>query len=541
MTNNSYNSRNVSLDLSHPDSLRAMAVLCTNKARKQKIKTITLHVSSSSQQSLTADWNCNNCEDDHITMDAQSMLAVFTMLGSFPQLRQVTVDLDLGTLPVGSLSVLLEGAQGLQILELRRVSIPTVVGRDLHKILRRATSLDTLTLRQCQGYSAVQAFLTHLPNLKHLELIGTKLSPQGTLTAGLLLRTCQNLQRLRLEDVPDLRDEHIQTLAASLAVDGDSSATLREFHLSSVSLGDVAGQAMAMLLQTTRFLQKVTLELGYWSQSGVSMAQILQQSTNLQHIQLLLPGRNQASVEHKARGVLAALATHPGVTHLKLTLHHTSCSQNVVAIEEDDRNNVMDSSSSSSCHGVSDSVWEALEEMLAHNHTLGSVIVMDTCFQVMELPPAIQATLDRNRAGLSRLLFGDDYYGQDNDVDEGRFHADYANAVINHKDNLDLVYFALSNHPTILSLCTGTADQQHDDMEASSPEQQAQDKTTRRNAPLSPPFFLPHKSKPPSPGSSISPNKLLRQGVRRLARGRWPRSKTTGSSRRTPTNTIRSL
>jgi hypothetical protein len=499
MSNNNRSSSHIAVDLCQRNSLRALAILCSTKGRKGKVKSAFVHVQDGSEWQAMED-------------TLQTMVAAFAMLGSLPNLRSLTMDLQHRTLPVESLLMLLEGARGLKELELRRVSIPGErTPESLHKVLLAHTSLQSLTFSHCQACEVVQAFISQLPLLLDLKIIDTKISGQETVSSMVLNGVCRRdqLRRLHLEDVPDLHDEHIRSLASTLA----TTRNLHQLHLSSISLGERAGRAVAKMLMTNNSINKVTLELGYWSKCGSAMAQVLQTNTSVTQLKVLLTGSHQASVENKARELLAALSgNYSNVTDVTLCILDTSTNPSRI-----------DGPLLDSFVNVHQ-VWKALDDVLETNHTLEKVVIMDACLQTIDTPASTQASLDRNRAGLSRLLYGTD---QDQDH-EDNFHEKYISAIIDHKNNLDLVYFAICNYPSILSFCD-SVDANSSPMGQESVTGDDQAIPTRKRDPPSPTSSFLFPSYTSKSRSTSTPTRFLQQGVRRL-RGRWNQQRGSKAS-----------
>lgn len=243
----------ITVDLTQVESLQAMAALVTLKGKRARVTSINIHMKNYLWQ-----------QDE---VNSETMLGVFALLPSFPNLISLTIDLADRTLPLSSLLVVLERPKKLKELHLRRLTITR--GQVLQTVLEEQCTLEKVKLSHVRGTAAVQAFMTHLPNLCSLELVSTKISDVGSLTSATVVAACQSpsLRCIRLEDVPDLQDEHVSAVTKVLS-SGASKSNLEELHLSSVSLGEESGSALTNLLLTTNILTKVTLDLGYWSQCG---------------------------------------------------------------------------------------------------------------------------------------------------------------------------------------------------------------------------------------------------------------------------------
>ena len=246
-----------------------------------------------------------------------------------------------------------------------------------------------------------------------------------------------------------MHNEHVQILANAL-IKAQSTTCLKEFHLISDNLGNVAGNAMATLLQTTSFLQKVTLRLGSWSSCAKKLTQVLAQNKSMTTCDVLLSARTKTRVHAKTMSVFEALAHNTTLKDLKVC--QSSCS---VAAEEDECNNncgLLNNCKSQNCHACSNdtALLQSLQETLEQNHSLETVVLVDDCFYPIALSEDVQSQLEMNRIGLSTLLDGtndDDLYNRTH------YQQDYVEAIIKAQEvnNMDAVFTALINNPMLLA------------------------------------------------------------------------------------------
>jgi hypothetical protein len=453
-------SKSIAVDVTQASCLRSLAAICSSKSKKFRVKSVQLFRKNSS---------CPWQEED---LTPEGMLAVFSLLARLSNLEYLTIDLDDRTLPLQSLVVLLEGTKQLRELQLRHVCLPGKPSQDLQKAMEGHTSLEKVSMLEVRGSPVVQTFMMYLPKLRSLELVGTKISSAAGLTSAVLIATCQSpcLREIRLEDIPDLIDLHIVALAKFLQKSPEKTH-LRKFHLSSVSVGDVAGSAITDLLLTTKFLRQVTLDLGSWEQSGNSASQVLTHNTTLTHLQVSVTGQLQAAVDQKVVEIFSALKTNRHLKSLRLGLNNDEAP--VVSIDP--------------------LVLETLELALDTNHTLEALTLVDDCDGPVSLPYSITSKLDQNRAGLSRLLHEPCQ----------NFHVPYMENIIQNKDSLDLVFFALSNHPMVLFSSAAESQQQQQEGALSVASNMIPSSSSSKKRLLSP--------------------KTIQRGVRRLATGRWGR------------------
>ena len=454
------------LDLSLPETLPALAALHSMKSRKQKIESVLVDCGGSGSGMNYASSGVSS---------SRTLVGLFTLVSSLPSLTRLTVDLGDRTLPPDALLVILQVATRLEELTLRHVVLSSGEERQqgLHQVLREhAVSLRRVVLDHCSGTASIQAFLTQCrQRLTHLEVIGTKISTMGTLTAQTLVAAVvgTSLTSLKLVDVPDLRDDHIVAFSQAMV---KATSQLQEFHLSSVSLGGPAAHAVVGLLQQAHVcaprLSRVSLQLGTDAVWGRGLAEVLASPSccTLTHLQVWISGQRQRSVDKQTIRLLRALQQNSS-NNTTSHHHHRLQELHIIQTPSSSNNNSSNSSTGLEDHPTTLPLEEAvqctLEETLRTNHTLGRLILQNESTHhgliTYDLTHALEFKLTQNRVGLSPLLYSANTAEEETNNNQTAFHQKYVSAVLQGKDDLDLVFLALSNHPSLaMNVLAGGSD-----------------------------------------------------------------------------------
>ena len=505
-SNKKRNRSQLHLDLSLPETLPALAALHSMKSRKQKIRYVSV---------------CCGIEMNYTSSGISSsstLVGVFTLLSSLPSLTSLTIDLGDRTLPLDALLVILRVASRLSQLTLKHVVLPGERGQELHKTLQEhAWSLQRVVLDHCSGTASIQALMTQPPRLARLEVIGTKISTMGTLTSQILVAAVvgTSLTSLKLTDVPDVQDEHIVSWCHAM-VSTARPTNLQELLLNSVSLGVPAGDALEALLQQAPVwapqLTRVSLQLGTDAVWGKGMASVLASETcTLTHLQLWVTGNRQRSVDKQTVRLLRALRQSSSSSRLQdLHIVQNPCSSSSAEVYLP---------TTTTLPLEEGCVSQALEETLQVNHTLGRVVLQNEThhgLMTYELPHSIEFKLTQNRVGLAALL-----YSTHPEMTDEAFQQQYVSAVVDGKDDLDLVFLAVSNHPALaLDVLAGCEETNTEAPEATSGSDTENVDSTA--TPTSPYSFLKISSKT---------NRKFRQGVVKRFGNRRPWTASTTSSK----------
>lgn len=361
-----------------------------------------------------------------IKMDIHALIEVFLSLGELPRLSTVTLDLSNLQVPVAALTALLRGATFLRELQLTNIQLVGPI-EALEEALQAHTHLSRVRFIRCQGH-AIQSFMTELPSLKKLELRYTAIGVIANNDKNPWVRLGQStqLQSLTVQEVRELKSEHIVAFADSLlAQHVQGTCNLQELHLSSTT-GCVNGQQCAsavadlVIIHPRSTIKTLTLKFGQtWKTAGATTASLLRKTPSIASLCVQLTGKDIAV---QGQEIFDALTFNTTLKRLKICL---------------DQDQYLDGP-------IDQSFMDALEHLLVtNNHVLQSVGVLDENREKYSLPAVIRHKLELNASGLPKLLHN------------GHFSCDlstqdYIDAMIDYKDSLDAVFYALSNHPELL-------------------------------------------------------------------------------------------
>jgi hypothetical protein len=359
-----------------------------------------------------------------------ALIEAFRLLGELPRLERVTVDLSDLKIPVAALTELLKGTKVLKELHFMNVQLmgPTEA---LEKVLQAHKQLVHVRFMRCGG-AAIQSFMIHLPALKKLELRYT--------TVGRVSKSCRDpwvvlglsttLQSLTVQELTDLQTEHALAFVSALTEQQlRQTSQLMELHITSDSTSGVNGQAIGeavadlFMLYPLNTIKTLSLKLGKtWETAGATVASILQLNPRINSLCVDLTGKEATAVQ--AMAIFRALQNNSYVRRLKLCL---------------DRDMDLDEPLEVSFH-------HALHNLLLeHNHVLQSVTVLDENRDRYPLGAAIQHKLKLNASKVPALL-----HCTTATKNAQQHHRDYINAMIDSKDSHDVLFYAISNQPSLL-------------------------------------------------------------------------------------------
>jgi hypothetical protein len=261
------------------------------------------------------------------------LMAIFEALAELPNLQKLRVDF-VGRplrLPVAALSILLRRSLLLKQLVLEEVRLagtpeqleavaealrahPALEVVDLHCCVPADTSqatLDPLVSALAQVKTLTEVLLRNTriasnrrvnnPN-NNFNLIPNNLvngnnnnnaeeeedtSINTNWEGTSLTALCQSpsLRILTFRDMAEIRDKHVELMAASLR----SNDTLRELTLCSSHLGERSGRAMGRVLQVNRHLQKLEIQLNS-GEHAIPVTEVLQANSSLKRLDLYFNG-----------------------------------------------------------------------------------------------------------------------------------------------------------------------------------------------------------------------------------------------------------
>jgi hypothetical protein len=205
---------------------------------------------------------------------------------------------------------------------------------------------------------------------------------------------------------------------------------LMELHMTSNNAsavnGQEVGQALAdlfLLQHSKNTIKMLTLKFGRtWETAGATAASILLLNPGINSLSVELTGKEATSVQAKA--IFKALRSNSHLRRLTLCL---------------DRDMHLDQPLEESFH-------QALQKLLLeHNHVLQSVAVLDEHREKYPLGSTVACKLLLNASGLPALL-----HGTAATASPEQQERDYIKVMIDSKDSLDLVFYALINQPCLL-------------------------------------------------------------------------------------------
>jgi len=363
----------------------------------------------------------------------------FTIFGQLPNLKRVTIDLSCLDLPVEALAALFQGTNTeLCELELRNLHL---VG-DCHVLdqaLQHATStLSSIKMESCHGVGILS--LMKAPGLqqfdmRYCEIDETKVSTsKDRHEAWTALGRSSTLQSLTLREIIDLKTENLVAFARALQWRQDHHQTnnngelLQELHIAASlrtlpeceeKFGSILSE---ILLHQQSSIQTLSLKFeDNWTNVGTAMAAVLEhqnRTSSAAPLTSMSVGLAGTTALKQATQVAHALASNASLERLKLCF---------------DQDRLLDGP-------LDESFVTAMESvLLEHNHTLEKLVLMDDNLDHFPLSLGMQEKLNLNASTLPRLLS----FGQADSQD-------YVSAMIDAKDNLNAVFFALSNNPNLL-------------------------------------------------------------------------------------------
>ena len=446
------------VDLARPDALPALHVLRQTPALQRGTENATINLGSYSFAGL----------DGSHKMNQDALEEAFATLADLPCLQQVSIDFAELELPVYALVILLRRSRSLREILLTNLTLAGTAEHIelLNAALASKRQLIRVRCHNCRGV-ALQSFMTHLPRIRKLELRKCNIRHSAVTAQNAreknpfsTLGQSPTLSCLTLQDVADLQNDDILALTHALSEPG-SVSSLQELHLTSCGRnsaattsqldGNICGAAVAELFAAYNphfcRIRTLTLKFGStWTTAGSTMAGILQNqlrplssplslskphhqsndgNSSLNSLCVELAGKTAVS---QGQEILTALRTNHTLKRLKICFNWDL-----------------------SLGGPLEASFQrSLGALLQDNHKLQSVILLDENRDCFALSEECLYKLELNASVLPLLLHTNTGVTGATSQQQRQQQEDYLNAMIDAKDSLNAVYYALSKNPSLL-------------------------------------------------------------------------------------------
>lgn len=411
--------RNLAVDLGSKHAGPALEVLLKMEKRRYKVRSARVFSTSGYIYSKKG------------VSSGTTIAEVFDLLSRLPNLKYLTVDFH-HALPLHALCFLSQCPR-LKELVLENVQLsgdcesqtkaetsPASGEEDVtflvNNVLANSPALQELSLINCKGAPALETlFKSGLPNTLKKLTIGNTPIGTGMETIGLAmaqLGSNPNLLSLKLHDVPNLQDIHIQTLTATALASNNSNLTELEF--TSNLLGAAAGQAIVQSLHDNCKLEHLKLHMD-WEDCGAPVAEMLQTNTHLKQLDLRLYGDDD-KVREDAILIAQALQQQDSsaLRRLRLCMEMEPC-------EEDQ------------------AIVDAFDIALQSNLQL-KYLELDDSIEDFPLPLTLRSKLKLNRSGAPKLW----------KRGHAATHEHFVQAITNQRDDLNTIFHILREEPTLI-------------------------------------------------------------------------------------------
>jgi len=448
---------NLVIDLAHEDTMSALSIFKNMPCMQKHTRTPTIKIGSGRDELVRT-------AGSDIPLNMLAIEEVFGIVASLPKLKCLSVDFAGMELPVAVLTVLFGERSSKSLNEVAFKNVHFIMDHEdddksrLDDALLGQSQLTRVSCHGCSG-DALSSFMMNLTNLRKLEMgrcqIGerdhhdkdiddtpTTTAPKATSTAQTnpfwKLGQSQTLTSLTLVDMINLQNNDILTFTEALSASACPSP-LQELHLicgaGSTIIGEQCGMAIADLFTNPRpcNIRTLTLKLGpSWTSAGSAIARILKHhstksTTNcvgLSSLCLELPNNETAC--QQSRMIFRSLHKNTSLKRLKIRYSLDMWLDGP----------------------LESSLQQSMVKMLHSNHHLQSLVLQDDNGDKYSLNEEINFRLELNASKIPLLLRQNQCNSNSNNIDDQQ--EDYVRAIIDSKDSINVVFYALYNNPGLL-------------------------------------------------------------------------------------------
>ena len=374
----------------------------------------------------------------------QDLIRVFGIIGNFPNLKHVQVNLryahfpNHGAVPLEALACLLQGGKSktgrrrLKSLQFRNVHLSSSSSGQAQRLcdaLKCQKRLQEIEVVDCTGRMAAffSAVSMHAKNLRRLRVDGTLLGSSWTWVN--LCEAHPALRSLQLEDVPDINDDKMADLANALR---DPQCRIQELVIASSIVTDKSGNVLTEMLLVNQSIRHLTLHLDC-ERLGTAMANCMKRNSNLRSLDVRCYGDDDNVLDDI---IQLSHALYPPKTDMTATGATTSTGGGSNLQKLRLRLEIEP-------YEFGQIILDTFGAMMPHNDTLQE-LVLDDGSEHYPLPTDTQLKLKLNECGYSKYRQAS-LQGKRNDKHQMLF-----DALVAGKDDPSVSFSILSNHPQVI-------------------------------------------------------------------------------------------